>query len=41
MQARTIAELMHIAARLGIGGATPRDNLAAPPTDLAEKQPRV
>jgi FixJ family two-component response regulator len=40
MQARTIAELMHIAAQLEIG-ATPRSNAAEPSTKVSPKPPRA
>ncbi len=41
MQAKTVAELMHIAARLGIGGAATRAAPAAPPTSRSQKPPRA
>jgi FixJ family two-component response regulator len=41
MQARTTAELMHNAAVLGISGAPPRANPAAPPSGLSQKPPRA
>ncbi len=41
MQARTSAELMHIAARLGIGGATPPPEPAAPSVNSSQRPPRV
>ena len=40
MQARTTAELMHIAVRLGIGGATPPD-AAGPSVISSRKAPRT
>jgi FixJ family two-component response regulator len=40
MQAKTIAELMHIAARLGIGGETPPSGAAESSPNPAEKSPR-
>jgi hypothetical protein len=41
MQAKTIAELMHIAAYLGIGGATLRANPTAPPNNFSQKPPQL
>ena len=41
MQARTVAELMHIAARLGIGGAAPPAGPTSPSGDTSQKLPRT
>jgi FixJ family two-component response regulator len=41
MQAKTVAELMHISARLGIGGATRLPYVAASPVNPSEKPPRA
>lgn len=40
MQAKTVAELMHITARLGIGSAAPRADSAVPPSTLSPKPRR-
>jgi len=40
LQAKTVAELMHIAARLGIGGATPPADRAVPSVNHSQKLPR-
>jgi len=41
MQARTVAELMLIAARLGIGGAAPPADSGAPSAKPPQKRPRA
>jgi len=41
MQARTSAELMHIAARLGIAGATPQPDPDAHSVDSSQRPPRT
>ena len=37
MQAKTVAELMHIAAQLEIGSAAPRDDAAGSPNKVSHK----
>jgi FixJ family two-component response regulator len=41
MQAKTTAELMHIAARLGIAGATPPADQEAPSVESPQRLPRA